>query len=57
MAAGMLSPAERFADSYAACQMKLTPGRNWVVSYGYSPSIRHNRRICSFIERALQDMA
>lgn len=51
-AAGMRSPAERFADAYAACRLGLVPGANWTVGYGYNPTRKQHRAVCGFLRRA-----
>jgi hypothetical protein len=52
---GTKSPAEWFADAYAACRLHLTPGSNWTLAYGYDPSKREHRAVCGFMARAARD--
>lgn len=52
---GLRSPAEKFADAYAACRLGLTPSENWTESYGYMPTRKQHRAVCSFIKRAALD--
>jgi hypothetical protein len=55
---GSGTPAERFADAYAACRMALVvgSGHTWWTSYGYLPTARQHRRICKTIARAGRDL-
>jgi hypothetical protein len=48
------TPAERFADAYAACRMGLIAGAGhiWKSGYGYYPRARQHRLICGVIARA-----
>lgn len=49
---GLLSPAERFADAYAACALGWRPDRgHWEDSYGYEPTPTRHRKICAAINR------
>src|SRR5919201_4721423 len=36
----VVCPSERFADAYATCRLKWSPGGDWADGYGYSPSPR-----------------
>jgi hypothetical protein len=51
------TPAEKFADAYAACRMGLVvgSGHTWWTGYGYFPTARQHRRICGVITRAGRD--
>lgn len=52
--------AERAADAYAACALRLQPMRrrgnhvsgNWATAYDYQPTRRQHRRVCSAIRRS-----
>jgi hypothetical protein len=53
---GTRSPSEVFADAYAACALgrQVQPQRHgrlfvskWETSYGYNPTVRQHRRVCS----------
>jgi hypothetical protein len=52
------TPAEKFADAYAACRMGLIvgSGHTWWTGYGYFPTARQHRRICGLITRAGRDL-
>lgn len=49
------TPAEDFADAYAACRMRRTPWGLWESGYGYYPTPRQHHRICRAITRAAED--
>lgn len=53
-AAKWRTPSEVFADAYAACALKWSPGRKrgrWEVAYDYIPSLRQHRRVCAGLDR------
>ncbi len=47
----VVCPSERFADAYATCRLKWSPGGEWADGYGYAPSARTHRRVCAAIRR------
>jgi hypothetical protein len=49
-ARGHQSPAERFADAYAACALGKSPRDDvWGTAYSYMPTARKHRRVCNAI--------
>lgn len=52
---GVGTPAEDFADAYAACRMQRTPWGVWETGYGYYPTPREHHRICRLLTQAAKD--
>lgn len=55
---GRCGPDEHFADAYAACATGMTPAlkrkngiqvQTWTTAYGYHPTVRQHRRVCTAI--------
>lgn len=51
------TPAESFADAYAACALgrQVGEGELWEAGYNYYPSRRQHRLVCALIESAATD--